>query len=136
MSHVSISKSYAFLVGLEAYVKTRRRGKKVVRTLLHGRDIILTHDELKKREEEELHRSETAGRERRLEEIQQDEDAREENKANIKLLNKLHIRPTTPKHAVNRTSQKVIEERPEEEDIIAPGKGPENVIPPEGTRET
>lgn len=135
MSHLSVSKSYAVLIGMEAYVKTRRRGQKIVKTLLHGRDILLTHDELKKREEEELDRSETAGRERRLQEIQEDEDAREENKANIKLLKKLHIRPTTPKHAVNGTAKEAIEERHEKEDVVAPGKGPENAIPPGGTRE-
>jgi hypothetical protein len=60
MSHLSISRSYAILVGLEAYVKTKRRGKKIVKSLLHGRDLLLTHDELKKREEEGLDRSETA----------------------------------------------------------------------------
>jgi hypothetical protein len=134
MSHVSISRSYAILVGLEAYVKTKRRGKKIVKALLHSRDMLLTHDELKKREEEELERAEAAGRERRLEEIQEDEDAREENAANVKLLNKLHIRHTVPKHAVNGTAKEAIEERPEEEDVIAPGKEPENAIPPEGTR--
>lgn len=62
MSHVSISRSYAVLIGLEAYVKTKRRGKKIVKALLHGRDMLLTRDELKKREEDELDRSETAGR--------------------------------------------------------------------------
>jgi hypothetical protein len=136
MSHVSISRSYAILVGLESYVKTKRRGKKIVKALLHHRDMLLTHDELKKREEEELDRSETAERERRLQEIEEDEDAREENKANIKLLNKLHIHPTTPKHAVNGTTKEAIEERPEEEDVIAPGMAPENAIPPKGTSET
>jgi len=136
MSHVSISRSYALLIGLEAYVRTKRRGKKIVKALLHCRDKLLTHDELKKREEEELDRSETVGRERRLEDIQQDEDAAEENKANIKLLHKLHIRSTTPKHAVNGTTKEAIGEKPEEEDVIAPGKGPENAIPPQGTRET
>ncbi|KAJ1327596.1 IQ calmodulin-binding motif [Microdochium nivale] len=33
MSHVSITKSYAILVGLEAYVKTRQQGKKAARAL-------------------------------------------------------------------------------------------------------
>jgi hypothetical protein len=136
MSHVTISRSYAVLVGLEAYVKTRRRGKKIVKALLHGRDMLLTHDELKKREEEHLDRTETADRERRFHDIQQDEDAREENKANIKLLNKLHIRPTTPKHAPNKTAKEVNEEKPDDEDVIGPGNGPENAIPLEGTRET
>ena len=99
-------------------MKTKRRGKKIVKALLHGRDMLLTHDELKKREEEELDRNETAGRERRLEDIQRDEDAAEEIKANIKLLNKLHIQSTTPKHAANGTAKEAIEEIPEAEDVI------------------
>ncbi len=110
MSHVSISRSYAILVGLEAYVKTRRRGKKIVNALVHGRDKLLTHDELKRREEEHWERTEAAAKERRLREIQQDEDEREENKANIKLLNNLNIQPTTPKHAVKVATKEVIEE--------------------------
>jgi hypothetical protein len=136
MSHVSISRSYAVLVGLEAYVKTRRRGKKLVKALVHGRDVLLTHDELKKREEGHLNRTEAAAREQRLHDIQQEEDAREENKANIKLMNKLHIRPITPKHAVNGTAKDMIEEKPGEEGVAVPRNAPETVIPREKTRET
>jgi rubrerythrin len=135
MSHVSISRSYAILLGLESYVKTRQRGKKIVKALIHGRDMLLSHDELKQREEEHLNKSETVARERRLQEIQSEEDAREENKANIKLLQKLRIRPTTPKHGINGMAKESIEEMPKEEDAVAPGAGPENAIAPEGTKE-
>jgi hypothetical protein len=50
MSHVSISRSYAMLVGLEAYVRARRRGKKMIQKLVHHRDKILSPEELAERE--------------------------------------------------------------------------------------
>jgi hypothetical protein len=60
MSHVSISRSYAVLVGLEAYVKTRRRGKKIVRKFVHSRDKILSPEEVAKKEELDRDKSESA----------------------------------------------------------------------------
>jgi len=60
MSHVSISRSYAVLVGLEAYVKTRRRGKNLVKKLIHSRDKLLSPDEVAKREELERDKTESA----------------------------------------------------------------------------
>ncbi|OAF58271.1 hypothetical protein VC83_06420 [Pseudogymnoascus destructans] len=87
MSHVSISRSYAVLVGLEAYVKTRRRGKRVVGKLLHGRGKILSPDEVRKREEEERDKSESAERERRVLELQREEGGR----GDMGLLRRLHI---------------------------------------------
>lgn len=140
MSHVSISRSYAILVGLEAYVKARRRGKKIVKQLTHGRDRLLSPEELAKREEEERDKSESAERERRFLELKQqaeDED-REANKANIKLLHKLYIRPRTPKHEDTIEEHRPKGETKEEEkdpDIQAPGPGPENAIAPKGTRD-
>jgi hypothetical protein len=100
MSHVSISRSYAVLVGLEAYVRTRRKGKKFVQKLIHHRDKILSPDEVAKREEEERDKSESAERERRFLEMQAkaDEEDRETNRANIKLLGKLRIKTTGPLH--------------------------------------
>ncbi|KFY49893.1 hypothetical protein V496_09725 [Pseudogymnoascus sp. VKM F-4515 (FW-2607)] len=90
MSHVSISRSYAVLVGLEAYVKTRRRGKRVVGKLLHGRDKILSPDEVRKKEEEERDKSESAERERRVLELQREEEGRG-GKADMGFLKRLHI---------------------------------------------
>ncbi|RFU28361.1 hypothetical protein B7463_g7967, partial [Scytalidium lignicola] len=53
MSHVSISRSYAVLVGLEAYVKTRKRGKKIVEKIMHTRDkYLFPEDNLKHHEQE------------------------------------------------------------------------------------
>lgn len=85
MSHVSISRAYAVLVGLEAYVKTRRRGKMVLGKLVYGRDKILSPEEVRRREEEERDKSESAERERRVLELQR-EGGKEGG-----LLRRLHI---------------------------------------------
>jgi len=138
MSRVSISRSYAVLVGLEAYVKSRRRGKKFVQRLIHHRDKLLSPQELAKREEEERDKSESAERERRFLETKQkaEEEDREANRANIKLLDKLRLRPREPQHGEG-TSEETgeMKEREKDPDIQAPGSGPENAIAPEGTRQ-
>lgn len=146
MSHVSISHSYAVLVGLEAYVKTRRRGKKIVQKLIHHRDKILSPEEVAKREEEERDKSESAERERRFLDMQAkaDEEDREMNSANIKLLEKLRIKTRSPlherdeEHGEQTTKSAEVGETKKHEkdpDIQAPGTGPENAIAPEGTRD-
>jgi len=135
---VSISRSYAVLVGLEAYVKTRRRGKRFLKKLVHHRDKILDPEEVAKREEEERDKSESAAREQRFLEMRQkaEEEEREENRADLKLLNKLRIRPRTPLHAESTTEEKAAENKQGANDaeIQVPGTGAENAIAPEGTR--
>ncbi|RDA93246.1 hypothetical protein CP533_6483 [Ophiocordyceps camponoti-saundersi (nom. inval.)] len=64
MSHVSISKSYAVLVGLETYVKTRRKGKNLVGKLIREKDKMVAPDEFRKRQEAEKDKSESAEKER------------------------------------------------------------------------
>ena len=132
MSHVSISRSYAVLVGLEAYVKTRKRGKKLVEKLIHHRDKILSPEEVARREEEERDKSQSAERERRFLEMQAkvDEEERESNRANIKLLEKLRVKPTNPRH---EGDEGAIKEQAKPPGV--PGPGPENAIAPEGARD-
>ncbi|KAI9163159.1 IQ domain-containing protein IQM5 [Paramyrothecium foliicola] len=99
MHRVTISKSYTVLVGLEAYVKTRRKGKHLMDKLVHRRDKIIAPEEVRKREEEAKDKSESAEKERRfLEEKQREEEAeRDENRASIKVMQKLKVIPTEPK---------------------------------------
>ncbi len=127
MSHVSISRSYAVLVGLEAYVKTRKRGKKVVQALLHGRDKLLSPEEARQREEAKRDKTESAARERRFLALQE-EAQREENIANLKLIKKLRISQATPK---NRTEAEGADEAEEvegsEESKSSTNKGPETI---------
>jgi hypothetical protein len=92
MSHVSISRSYAILVGLEAYVKSRKRGKKLVRKLMHGRDKLLSPEETARREEEERDKTESAEKEGRFEELKQQVEREDKlQMASSKLRDKLHI---------------------------------------------
>ena len=97
MSHVSISRSYALLVGLEAYIKTQKRSKKIVQRLIHGRDKSLSPDDVGFRQEEELDKSESVGRERRVLDMHEDGE-RELNRLNSKFTRKLHIGTRTPAH--------------------------------------
>jgi hypothetical protein len=136
MSHVSISRSYAVLVGLEAYVKTRKRGKNLVQKLIHGRDKLLSPEEVEKREEEERDKSESAARERRFLEMSKQAE-REEQNANIKLLNKLRIKSKNePREGETRLEGPPGGKKSKEKavDLEAPGTGPESAIAPEGSR--
>ncbi|KAK8009032.1 IQ calmodulin-binding motif protein [Apiospora marii] len=99
MSHVSISKSYAVLVGLEAYVKTRRKGKDAVHKATLRRDKILDPAEVARREEAERDKSESAAKERRFLEREEEEKRRGErrNSGGMRLLQKLGFRPREKK---------------------------------------
>ncbi|QSZ37484.1 hypothetical protein DSL72_008582 [Monilinia vaccinii-corymbosi] len=66
MSHVSISRSYAVLVGLEAYVKTRKRAKDVVEKVVRRRDKILDREGVVGREGEHADKSESTEKGRRV----------------------------------------------------------------------
>lgn len=98
MSHVSISKSYAVLVGLEAYVKTKTKGKEAMQKLTKQKQKILDPEEAKRREEEERDKSQSAAKERKVleKEREKEELKRTENKATFKFMQKLGFRPRAP----------------------------------------
>ncbi len=98
MSHVSISRSYAVLVGLEMYLKTRRKGKEALRKLSVKKMKVFRPEEARRMEEEAWDKSQSAAKERRVLEKEREieERKREENKASVKILQKLGIRPRTP----------------------------------------
>ncbi|KAI3545696.1 IQ calmodulin-binding domain-containing protein [Colletotrichum abscissum] len=93
-SHVSISKSYAVLVGLEVYVKSRQKGKKAIEKMTHKKEKIMEPEEFRKREEEAKDKSESAAKERKV--LEKEAEEREENKAAVKLLRKLNLAPQVP----------------------------------------
>jgi hypothetical protein len=94
MSHVSISKSYAVLVGLEAYVKTRKKGKDILKRMTYRKDRIVAPEELRRKEEQEQDKSQSAARERKV--LEEEDGRRDENSAHVKALQKLHIHPSEP----------------------------------------
>lgn len=94
MHKVSISKSYAILVGLEAYVKTRKKSKSFFEKLMHRKDKVVYPEIAAQREEDKMDSSKSAQREREV--IEQEALEREENKASVKMMNKLGLVPRTP----------------------------------------
>lgn len=98
MSHVSISKSYAVLVGLEMYMKSRQKGKDLAKKITHKKDKVLHPEEVEKRIEEERDKSQSAEKERKFLEKQAEEEEkrREENGAAVRVMQKLGITPAVP----------------------------------------
>lgn len=102
MSHVSISKSYTVLVGLEMYIKTRKKGKELFQKLAHKKDKVLHPEEVLKREEDERDKSESAEKERQFlerqaqEKAEEEEKKKEENRSAVKVMQKLGITPVVP----------------------------------------
>lgn len=131
MSHVSISRSYAVLVGLEAYVKTRRRGKKLLQKFLYHRDKLLSPVEVAEKEEAERDKSESAAKERRF--LEEKEQQREAESTATKLKEKLHITHTDTLENERETGETKSWEK--DPDIQRAGTGPENAIAPEGHRD-
>ncbi|TLS22795.1 uncharacterized protein PpBr36_05576 [Pyricularia pennisetigena] len=91
MAHVSISKSYAVLVGLEVYVRTRQKSKRFVQKLVHGKDKIVAPDEVAKRREAEKDNSQSAAREREV--LEREAMMRREDKTGVRMLRKLGVQP-------------------------------------------
>lgn len=108
MSRVSISKSYAVLVGLEMYVRTRQRGKRLLERAARKRDQVVHPEEAARREEDARDKSQSAEKERRFLEKQQEEEekrAREREANNdgdggtgtaVKVLQKLKVASVVP----------------------------------------
>ncbi|KAI8312842.1 hypothetical protein K4K61_009476 [Colletotrichum sp. SAR11_59] len=94
-SHVSISKSYAVLVGLEVYVKSHQKSKKALEKLSLKKEKIVAPEEFKKREEDEMDKSESAAKERKV--LEKEAEEREENRAAVKLMRKLNLQPSEPR---------------------------------------
>lgn len=93
MSHVSISKSYAVLVGLETYIKTKKKGKEIVQRLSHRKMKILDPEEAAKKEEALKDKSESAAREREVLEKQREEE--EHARPSVRFMKRLGIRSRT-----------------------------------------
>ncbi|KNG46588.1 iq calmodulin-binding motif protein [Stemphylium lycopersici] len=66
MSRVSISRSYAVLVGLEAYVKTRKKFKHGVEHVKEAEEKMVHPEEHERKVEEQKDKSESAKKERQL----------------------------------------------------------------------
>lgn len=91
MKHVSISKAYAVLVGLEAYIKTQKKSKDLVGKMAHSKDKILAPEVARRREEDAFDKSESAARERKA--IEMEERERDENRRRMKIMQRMGVVP-------------------------------------------
>ncbi|KAG4255031.1 hypothetical protein FPRO03_05756 [Fusarium proliferatum] len=108
MSHVSISKSYVVLIGLETYIKTKRKGKDFAQRVGHRKDKIIAPEEAARREEEAKDKSESAAKEREV--LQREEAEKQEGRPVKKVLKKLGIKPTKEeKQAAKREKKEDVE---------------------------
>jgi hypothetical protein len=100
MHRVSISKSYAVLVGLEAYTKTRAKGREALRRATRHKERLLDPELAARRADAEQDKTRSAALERRAVErehrVEEEERRRDENRAGVKLLLKLGLRPREP----------------------------------------
>ncbi|KAM0485168.1 hypothetical protein ACHAPX_001149 [Trichoderma viride] len=98
VGHVTISKAYAVLLGLETYTKSRRMGKDLMHKMIHRKNKVVHPKEMKKKEEDETDTSKSAQREREILETEKqqamaDKHARVEEAA-VKAMEKLHLVPS------------------------------------------
>ncbi|KAL9088720.1 MAG: hypothetical protein Q9165_006029 [Trypethelium subeluteriae] len=93
MSRVSISRSYAILVGLEAYVKTRKKVKHGVSKIEEKKEEVLHPEEVAKQREKERDKTKSAEKERRVleEKRKKDEEERRKRSWSVRLKNRLGI---------------------------------------------
>lgn len=94
MSRVSISRSYAVLVGLEAYVKTRKKIKHGIGNVTHEKDKVLHPEEVRKKAEEDKDKSESAKMERKVIDAEQgkQEGVKKRESIGAKFVRKMRIR--------------------------------------------
>ncbi|KAJ9629249.1 hypothetical protein H2204_008889 [Knufia peltigerae] len=128
MSHVSISRSYAILVGLETYTKTRKKIKSAEKKAVREKDKLINPEKVKAEEEAQQDKSKSAEKERlHLEQQRKAAEAKaNERKADRSISGRLSRAMTKL-----RSNKESDEKNPRR----LPGTGPEDGIPaPEGRR--
>jgi hypothetical protein len=131
MTHVSISRSYAVLVGLEAYVKTRKKIKDGVHHMVHGKDKVFHPEEVKKQKEMEQDHSESAERERQVLALEKEQKhATRRSSFQDRFKNKLHLHhDRSPEPMTTDETLRNPDARPQKDSMDV-----EAAIPPDGKR--
>ena len=131
MSHVSVSRSYAILVGLESYVKTRKKIKSVETRVVHEKDKLLNPEKIKAEEAAQQDQSKSAEKERLYLEQQRkaaeaEADERQANRSLSARLSRSLGKLKPQKGSIDHEGT---------EPKRSPGTGPEDGVPaPEGKR--
>lgn len=132
MSRVSISRSYAVLVGLEAYVKTRKKIKHGVEHVSNAETKVMHPEEYKKRMEEQEDKSKSAEKERRLLAANAEKEAAERKEKSWKrrVWRRIRHGSLSSKDALKETK-----EQKHEKPLSESGQDVESGIPPAGKRD-
>ena len=126
MSRVSISRSYAVLVGLEVYVKTRRKVKHGVQHASNAETMVMHPEQYRRQKEEEKDKSKSAEKERRIlaAKAAKEEEERKQKSWKRRLWTKIRRQGTT-----------LTKERDRKKTLSQPGQDVESGIPPAGKRD-
>lgn len=136
MSRVSISRSYAVLVGLEAYVKTRRKVKKSVGAVKDAETKVVHPEVYEKKVEEQKDNSKSAQRERQLFADQAEKEAAERKEKSWKRrLWKKISRGAENDDGISREKEQAREKR-RSKVLSKAGQDVESGIPPDGKRDS
>ena len=128
MSRVSISRSYAVLVGLEAYVKTRKRIKHGVQHVTDHKDKVMHPEEFREREENQKDKSKSAEKERQI--LAQKEKEAAEVKRRTSWRQKMVDGMKKLKLGGGEKGSNLKERKP----LSKSGQDVESAIPPDGKR--
>lgn len=136
MSRVSISRSYAVLVGLEAYVKTRRKVKKSVGAVKDAETKVMHPEVYEKKIEEQKDNSKSAQRERQLlaDQADKEEAERKERSWKRRIWKKISRGGQKEDLAVREKEQ--ANEQRRKKVLSRSGQDVESGIPPDGRRES
>lgn len=104
MSRVSISRSYAVLVGLEAYTKTRKKIKHGLHHASKSKDKVLHPEEAKKREEAVKDKSKSAEKERHIlaDKAKKEEESKKQCNFRERVRRKLRIGSMSSKDGLSK----------------------------------
>ncbi|KAJ8113107.1 hypothetical protein OPT61_g4689 [Boeremia exigua] len=135
MSRVSISRSYAVLVGLEAYVKTRRKVKKGVGAVKDVETKVVHPEVYEKKIEEQKDNSKSAQRERQLlaDQAAKEEAERKEKSWKRRIWKKIS-RGGEKEDDTARQNEKALEHR-RKKVLSRSGQDVESAIAPSGKRD-
>jgi hypothetical protein len=133
MSRVSISRSYAVLVGLEAYVKTRRKFKHGIGHVAEAETKVIHPDEHKKKMEEQKDKSKSAERERQLlaANAEKEQAARRENSWRRKIWKRISRSGSVS----SKDEGQAAKEKKHKKTLSRSGQDVESGIPPSGHRD-
>jgi hypothetical protein len=137
MSRVSISRSYAVLVGLEAYVKTRRKFKNGVGHVKETETKIMHPEEHKRKVEEQMDKSKSAERERQIlaHKAEKEEAEKKEQSWRRRMWKRLSLSRGGGKDELTPKEREDARDQKKSKWLSKPGQDVESAIPPGGTRD-